>query len=76
MDGECLRVFQHTDFVTVVDFHPQNDKLFISGSIDGKVGCFLPACLPSSAFGPRCNGWMTAMSATGAAVEPCKRPGD
>ncbi len=37
VDGECLRVFQHTDFVTVVDFHPRQDKIFISGSIDGKV---------------------------------------
>jgi WD repeat-containing protein 44 len=34
---ECLRVFKHSDFVTAIDFHPTDDKLFISGSIDGKV---------------------------------------
>uniref|UniRef100_A0A061SIM7 Wd repeat-containing protein 44 n=1 Tax=Tetraselmis sp. GSL018 TaxID=582737 RepID=A0A061SIM7_9CHLO len=37
VDGECLRVFRHTEFVTVVEFHPLNEMLFISGSIDGKV---------------------------------------
>ena len=30
----CCR---HTDFVTSLDFHPVDDKYFISGSIDGKV---------------------------------------
>eukprot|EP00887_Chlorella_sp_A99_P008211 scaffold12.g8211.t1 len=34
---ECLRVFKHTDFVTAIDFHPSDDKLFLSGSIDGKA---------------------------------------
>ncbi|EIE19158.1 WD40 repeat-like protein [Coccomyxa subellipsoidea C-169] len=34
---DCLRVFKHTDFVTSLDFHPVDDKYFISGSIDGKV---------------------------------------
>ena len=28
---------RHTDFVTALDFHPVDDKFFISGSIDGKV---------------------------------------
>ena len=28
---------RHTDFVTAIDFHPTDDKLFVSGSIDGKV---------------------------------------
>uniref|UniRef100_A0A7S1T0F1 WD repeat-containing protein 44 n=1 Tax=Tetraselmis chuii TaxID=63592 RepID=A0A7S1T0F1_9CHLO len=37
VDGECLRTFNHTDFVTCVQFHPSNDKVFMSGSIDGKV---------------------------------------
>lgn len=34
---QCLRVFRHTDFVTALDFHPVDDRYFISGSIDGKV---------------------------------------
>jgi WD repeat-containing protein 44 len=34
---ECLRVFRHNDFVTAIDFHPLEDKVFLSGSIDGKV---------------------------------------
>ena len=29
---------RHTDFVTALDFHPVDDKHFVSGSIDGKVG--------------------------------------
>ena len=29
--------YRHTDFVTAIDFHPSDDKLFVSGSIDGKV---------------------------------------
>ena len=28
---------RHTDFVTALDFHPADDKFFLSGSIDGKV---------------------------------------
>eukprot|EP00951_Prasinocladus_malaysianus_P033192 scaffold327042_cov31-Prasinocladus_malaysianus.AAC.1 len=42
IDRECLREFKHTDFVTAVRFHPQDDKLFISGSIDGKVSSHPP----------------------------------
>lgn len=34
---ECLRVFDHTDFVTGISFFPSDDKYFLSGSIDGKV---------------------------------------
>jgi WD40 repeat protein len=34
---ECLRVFDHNDFVTTIDFNPVNDKYFISGSLDGLV---------------------------------------
>ncbi|KAK9850113.1 hypothetical protein WJX84_008956 [Apatococcus fuscideae] len=37
---DCLRVFRHTDFVTALDFHPVDDKYFLSGSIDGKVRCW------------------------------------
>lgn len=28
---------RHTDFVTSLDFHPVDDKYFVSGSIDGKA---------------------------------------
>jgi WD40 repeat protein len=34
---ECLRIFSHQDFVTAIDFHPINDKYFLSGSLDGKL---------------------------------------
>ena len=34
---ECLRIFSHQDFVTAIDFHPLNDKYFLSGSLDGKL---------------------------------------
>ncbi|CAL9767773.1 unnamed protein product [Musa acuminata subsp. burmannicoides] len=35
-DG-CLKIFQHNNYVTCVQFNPVEDRLFISGSIDGKV---------------------------------------
>ena len=46
-----LCLCRHTDFVTALDFHPADDKFFLSGSIDGKVLLFfflpnLPLCLP------------------------------
>lgn len=28
---------QHDDFVTAIDFHPTNDKLFLSGSLDERL---------------------------------------
>ncbi|TXG60458.1 hypothetical protein EZV62_015031 [Acer yangbiense] len=34
---QCLNVFQHSNYVTCVQFNPIDDKYFISGSIDGKV---------------------------------------
>lgn len=34
---ECLCVFQHQDFVTSVRFHPLDDRVFCSGSLDGKL---------------------------------------
>eukprot|EP00218_Dolichomastix_sp_CCMP3274_P012169 CAMPEP_0170133782 /NCGR_PEP_ID=MMETSP0033_2-20121228/1537_1 /TAXON_ID=195969 /ORGANISM="Dolichomastix tenuilepis, Strain CCMP3274" /LENGTH=828 /DNA_ID=CAMNT_0010369309 /DNA_START=12 /DNA_END=2498 /DNA_ORIENTATION=+ len=34
---ECLRIFNHNDFVTAIDFNPANDKYFLSGSLDEKV---------------------------------------
>ena len=33
----CLRLFRHTDFVTSLSFHPGDDRLFASGSIDGRA---------------------------------------
>ena len=30
-------VAQHDDFVTAIDFHPTNDKLFLSGSLDERL---------------------------------------
>ncbi|MES1917092.1 MAG: hypothetical protein MHM6MM_008851, partial [Cercozoa sp. M6MM] len=33
----CLCLFQHTDFVTTVAFHPVDDTLFLSGSFDKKL---------------------------------------
>ena len=39
---------RHTDFVTSLDFHPIDDKYFISGSIDGKVRALpTPSVMPS-----------------------------
>ena len=38
--NDCLTPLhecRHTDFVTALDFHPIDDKYFVSGSIDGKV---------------------------------------
>ncbi|TVU29810.1 hypothetical protein EJB05_21397, partial [Eragrostis curvula] len=35
-DG-CLAVFEHTNYVTCVQFNPVDERYFISGSIDGKV---------------------------------------
>ncbi|KAJ6804190.1 WD repeat-containing protein YMR102C-like [Iris pallida] len=35
-DG-CLKIFQHKDYVTCVQFNPVDDNYFISGSLDGKV---------------------------------------
>ncbi|KAI9012009.1 WD40-repeat-containing domain protein [Phycomyces nitens] len=34
---ECLCVFKHLDIVTGIDFHPRDDRYFISGSLDCKV---------------------------------------
>ncbi|KAI9316823.1 WD40-repeat-containing domain protein [Dichotomocladium elegans] len=34
---ECLCVFQHSGSVTSVAFHPVDDRIFLSGSLDGKV---------------------------------------
>ena len=33
----CLAVFQHTEFVSSVAFHPHNDGLFLSGSMDRRI---------------------------------------
>ena len=34
---ECLHLFQHSDFVTAVDFHPVEDRYFLSGGFDKKL---------------------------------------
>nr|XP_018678839.1 PREDICTED: WD repeat-containing protein 44-like [Musa acuminata subsp. malaccensis]XP_018678840.1 PREDICTED: WD repeat-containing protein 44-like [Musa acuminata subsp. malaccensis] len=33
----CVKVFPHNNYVTCVQFNPNNEDYFISGSIDGKV---------------------------------------
>lgn len=35
--GECLCVFQHSDFVTSVAFHPRDDRFFLSGCLDCRL---------------------------------------
>lgn len=35
--NDCLGVFRHPDFVTSVAFHPKDDRLFMSGSLDCRV---------------------------------------
>ncbi|TVU16108.1 hypothetical protein EJB05_39659, partial [Eragrostis curvula] len=35
--AKCIAVFQHSNFVTCVQFNPTNKNRFISGSIDGKI---------------------------------------
>eukprot|EP00871_Galdieria_phlegrea_P002474 jgi/Galph1/3227/GphlegSOOS_G1936.1 len=34
---EALRKFQHNDFITTVSFHPLDERIFISGSLDEKI---------------------------------------
>ncbi|EEH49562.2 uncharacterized protein PADG_05641 [Paracoccidioides brasiliensis Pb18] len=34
---ECLCCFNHNDFVTSVQFHPQDDRFFLAGSLDTKL---------------------------------------
>lgn len=34
---ECLCTFRHIDFVTTIQFHPRDDRYFLSGSLDGKL---------------------------------------
>lgn len=34
---ECLCCFNHSDFVTSVQFHPQDDRFFLAGSLDTKL---------------------------------------
>ena len=33
----CLSVFHHKDFVTSIAFYPNDERYFISGSLDGKL---------------------------------------
>lgn len=34
---DCLGVFRHPDFVTSVAFHPRDDRIFITGSLDCRL---------------------------------------
>lgn len=34
---ECLCTFFHADFVSTAQFHPYDDRYFVSGSLDGKL---------------------------------------
>lgn len=34
---ECLCCFQHSDFVTSIQFHPRDDRFFLAGSLDAKL---------------------------------------
>src|SRR3954469_797875 len=34
---ECLCCFQHSDFVTSIQFHPKDDRFFLAGSLDSKL---------------------------------------
>ncbi|RAL49797.1 hypothetical protein DM860_002088 [Cuscuta australis] len=33
----CLKMFAHNDYVTCIQFNPENDDYFVSGSLDAKV---------------------------------------
>ena len=35
--ADCLRIFDHKDFVPSVNFHPFDDKVFLSGCLDEKL---------------------------------------
>lgn len=35
--SDCLKTFQHEDFVTGVKFHPTDDRFFLSGSLDNEI---------------------------------------
>ncbi|KAJ5587385.1 uncharacterized protein N7459_003150 [Penicillium hispanicum] len=35
--SECLCCFQHSDFVTSIQFHPRDDRFFLAGSLDSKL---------------------------------------
>lgn len=34
---DCLQFFKHADFVTSVDFHPTQDRYFVTGCFDKKI---------------------------------------
>jgi WD40 repeat protein len=35
--NDCLGVFRHPDFVTSVAFHPRDDRVFVTGSLDCRL---------------------------------------
>lgn len=61
---ECLCCFQHSDFVTSIQFHPRDDRFFLAGSLDTKFRLWsipdksvafvasVPAMVTSVAFTP------------------------
>lgn len=61
---ECLCCFQHSDFVTSIQFHPRDDRFFLAGSLDTKFRLWsipdksvafvasVPAMITSVAFTP------------------------
>ena len=61
---ECLCCFQHSDFVTSIQFHPRDDRFFLAGSLDTKLRLWsipdksvafvasVPAMVTSVAFTP------------------------
>ncbi|EYE94084.1 WD40 repeat domain-containing protein [Aspergillus ruber CBS 135680] len=61
---ECLCCFQHSDFVTSIQFHPRDDRFFLAGSLDTKLRLWsipdksvafvvsVPAMITSVAFTP------------------------
>jgi WD40 repeat protein len=61
---KCILIFQHTDFVTSVAFHPVDDRYFLSGSFDKRLRIWsvpqhrvvewaqAPAIITAAAFSP------------------------
>uniref|UniRef100_K3WSW5 Anaphase-promoting complex subunit 4 WD40 domain-containing protein n=1 Tax=Globisporangium ultimum (strain ATCC 200006 / CBS 805.95 / DAOM BR144) TaxID=431595 RepID=K3WSW5_GLOUD len=61
---DCLHVFQHPDSVPAVDFHPKEDRYFLSGCFDNKArvwdipdGCVVsyvqtPVMITAASFNP------------------------
>ncbi|KAI8144832.1 WD40-repeat-containing domain protein [Fennellomyces sp. T-0311] len=69
---QCLCVFKHLDFVTSVAFHPFDDRLFLSGSADGKVRIFsIPSKSVIHCNSPPDNNIITAVNFTADGKKVC-----